>query len=81
MTFLEFDILILAFGGLPFIQHLVRVEDDDLELLMMEFIWNKINEAQGGNSFVFLDNEIVHLKTDQGHIIPPGLLCRPVSEF
>jgi len=81
MTFLEFDVFRLAIGGAPFIQHIVEVDDDDLELPMTEFIRNKINEAQGRNSFVFLDDEIVHLKTGSGRIIPPGLLGRPVSEF
>jgi len=50
-------------------------------LSMLEFIRNKINLIKGEGSFVYLDSEIVHLKTGSGRNLGKELLHRTVAQF
>ena len=80
-SFLEFDVYRKAIGGPPYIKQCVAVEETDLQLSMFEFIRNKINLIKGEGTFVYLDSEIVHLKTDSGRNFGKELLHRTVEQF
>ena len=80
-SFLEFDVYRKAIGGTPYIKQCVAVEETDLELSMLEFIRNKINLIKGEGTFVYLDSEIVHLKTGSGRNLGKELLHRTVAQF
>ena len=80
-AFLEFDVYLKASGGGPYITQLLEVQEADLQLSMSAFIRNKINQIKGEGKFVYLDSEIVHLKTGSGRILGRELLHKTVFQF
>ena len=80
-SFLDFDVYWKLIGGAPYINQCVEVKESDLQLLMSEFIRNKINRIKGEGRFVYLDSEIVHLKTGSGRTVGPELLHKTVLQF